>query len=238
MNFALHTLGLIAASAPAGPETVGAAHDAASHTSVAALIGGTLGVISFLITISLGMVQMGVFNRPRHLVVADYHDDGKELTRISLRLENRGNVPVIFESFEILHPRLDAGVFDADGNFLLNGGAEIVDAGVGRGLEKSRQEFVRIDRLSQKISLQPHGARTEFFEVAAQRDGSPVLVFRDSFGNRFHCDASGAHAGRYQYPHRLAYLHALGVDPGDDGVLTERSLLRRWRTEHSRFETA
>jgi hypothetical protein len=229
------TTHLAALLAAVSPDTVQAAHDASGSASNLAQIGGILGVLSLLITITLGMVQMGAFNRPRHLIVADYLRQGGE-SRFALHLENRGNTTVVFQSFELLQPRLK-DVFDQSGDFILTDGAEVFEEGSRKGNLPSRQEFSRIDRDRRQVELQPHGARTEIFEIETSAAESPILVFRDGFGNRFHCDEKGVHAGRYQYPHRLAYLAALGVDAGDVGIFSSRSLFRRWRQGQSRLDT-
>jgi hypothetical protein len=234
MNILFATLHLAAGLKDAPADTVQSAHDAGS-SSLTGLVGIVLGALSFLISISLGMFQLGVFNRPRHLIVGERHQDADGTVRFALRFENQGNTPISFQSFEILHPRLDAV---KDGAFVLSDdGAEVYENGTLRGHEPSRQEFSRIERSLRKVGLQPHAGRTEFFETEARAGVLPVLVFRDSFGNRFHCEDALA-SGRYVYPHRLAYLAALGVDAGDVGVKTERSLWRRWSHEQSRFETA
>lgn len=127
-------------------------------------------------------------------------------------------MPVVFSDFELVLPRLDA-VDEATGRFDLQPSATLFldkrpTAQIG-GL----QEYSKVDHRTNKVHLGPRESDVDYFDLEAllpegwtdldwgqateyANKFTPILRFRDSFGNEYHCDKEGAHWGRLRLPPR------------------------------------
>jgi hypothetical protein len=211
--------------------------------------GGT--VVALALGKWISAKAVGLRDRPKHSISARYLPPADLLGFFTMphfvvEYENQGNVPVTFSDFELLLPRFEE--VSADGDYKMHLGAKLYIDKRPTSTVGAIQHLRAVDYRTNAVRLEPGESRSDFFDLSAFLDDAdpneplpivalppqfePVLTFRDSFGNRYHCDANGAHSGRYEAPMTTA-MRAAGIKLSDpNAVVTARRWIRWFGWKH------
>ena len=218
----------------------------AAHASSTLSWWDTFTRVGVVVSILLGVKGLGLFGRVR-LAVHGGRSGLVDLAGLptpsffSMAFINRGSVAVTFYDFEIGQPRLGGDALAANGEFSLTTGAQWYLDGEEHGRIGANQAYSKVNLDSRRVIVEPRSSRTEIFDLTMfQEPGkygdpggtwppgfAPILVFEDSFGNRYVADEHGVHTGYYKYPHQAKLDAALKV-ARFRGVSLSRPVIWPW----------
>ena len=218
--------------------------DSGTFADAAAYVALVLGIV-------LSLRTLGLFERPVFSLTSNYLAPTNILGQPTvphfvLDYRNEGNVSVVFSDFEVFLPRLDP--LDEEGRFIFQPGADFfIDKRPTMEIG-GIQQYSKIDHRTNVVRLGPRESHVDYFDLesllpdgwdevgwdsatAFARRFSPILRFRESWGNEYHCDQAGAHFGEYVYPYEDALTRDVPSRSWQHRLAVKRVRAIGWSTD-------